>query len=45
MENDHEHVFDSTCLKASSVASCDGKLVAPLRVAHVGHKPVVQCIA
>lgn len=34
----------STCLEASSVASCNGELVAPLCVAHVRHKFVVQGI-
>lgn len=34
----------STCLEASSVASCHGELVAPLCVAHVRHESVVQGI-
>lgn len=33
-----------TCLETSSVASCHSELVAPLCVAHVWHKSVVQSI-
>lgn len=33
-----------TCLEPSSVASCNGELVAPLRIAHVWHESVVERI-
>lgn len=34
----------STCLEPSSVASCNGELVAPLGIAHVWHESVVERI-
>lgn len=34
----------STCLEPSSVASCNGELVAPLGIAHVWHESVVEGI-
>lgn len=34
----------STCLEPSSVASCNGELVAPLGIAHVWHESIVERI-